>query len=409
MSNITSIELVIQVDGQATLSSLSLRGKSLLYVSVEAQPYRLVTNGTLLKQVTLDGFTGELTFINGASALSAAGQVVYILAEDSHSHQHQPCNPCGQVAHNHRHEYTVGCHCNSCSGRMYQIKASDVFYDGCPLNTIDANRGDNLATIICKIDEYLGNLSPVSGEQYVGQSGEIVISNQVIGIDPSYTQNIENQFNTINNSINNLSSCVSGSITSVVSTNPQIVPVVTPNPSGCGNVLTLNASLIPAGIYGGITKVQTTPVLNIPNAYFVSLNLVTPVVGDVLVFESVLQRNTAMNSDQTYTLTDGVTNLSFPLVHQNSILSGKLKVNVMEVKAVVVSTTPTTITLNVVGSFKTSYTPTLGFPIIAQDTKIIDFIPNGTYTFLTASLGITYTHTDTPTLVNFTSEIKKKL
>src|SRR5690554_4240172 len=96
---------------------------------------------------------------------------------------------------------------NTCTGCLQQVKGTCVFYQGATLTCLGITKGDTFDKSLKKINDLLCTLPTPTGAAYTGQTGEITIVSNVIGISPVYTNTINANFVNVENRLDVLEAC----------------------------------------------------------------------------------------------------------------------------------------------------------------------------------------------------------
>lgn len=286
------------------------------------------------------------------------------------------CNNCGKSS----------CNKSCCKGCLQQIKGSCVFYQGAPLTCIGVTKGDTFDKSLKRINDLLCTLPTPTGVAYTGQTGEITIVSNVIGISPVYTNTINANFTNVENRLGDLESCEAGNISNITTTTPGLSISFLPNPSGCGRSARINYSGgSTSNSNSGIILNHTTSTPSISTSYqsplpFTAVQSLK--VGDEVIIRGSLSRGTARLGLQSYIIADNITSLAFTDVHDNSILGATYKINVFEITLLIVAKTTNTTTLKASGDFKTSYTYNSDPNFIQTgDSTDVTYVGTSTITF----------------------------
>lgn len=302
-------------------------------------------------------------------------------------------------------------HCQ-CKGSLYQVKSDDVFYTGSPLGCIGVVPGMNLTKSLEEIASVVCSIPGVSGMDYTGVSGQITVIDHEIGIDPAYTNTINNSIADVASDVLALETCVNDAVNFVESANASIVVSIAPNTSGCGNKAVLTYVDSSSGsLKSGVYYSQPTPVIGISNSYSVAIGTLASQVqtGDILVLKGVLSRSSSKQGTQSFTLTDGTTSIAIGVVGDFSVYGATRKLHEFEIQAQVANVISGQVVLRLSGNFKSTYTYDITPSIMkTSNPDYIAYNNEVSTPFTASSLALSMPNTDSPDLMQFYVELKRK-
>jgi len=207
--------------------------------------------------------------------------------------------------------------CPTTCGCVVQVPGTCVFYQGSNLTCLDVTKGDNYDDILSNINNIVCDLLPPTGSNtYIGETGQITVINNVIGLDPAITTLL----NTHTTNITNLQTCVSNGVRNITTTPGSGLTVTFSPQTTCGRTATINytAPAIPLsqkqGIIDNITENTSTASL----VYTYDLTPYDLKVGDVLKIKGDVLINALTTDpdclDKLIILTDNITNIPFTLL-----------------------------------------------------------------------------------------------
>ena len=207
--------------------------------------------------------------------------------------------------------------CPTDCGCTVQVPGTCVFYQGAYLTCLDATKGDTYDSILQSINDIICDLQPPTGQTYTPGTG-ILITGNVISIDPTITTRITNT----ENNITALQGCVTQTVKNITSSS---LNVTLAGQNSCGR--TLNIEYVPPeiplsqkqGIIDNVT--ENTSISSLTYTY--DLTQYDLKVGDVLKIKGNVLTNdpstTTNCSDIFIFLTDGsIPSIPFVLLTRGS-------------------------------------------------------------------------------------------
>lgn len=200
--------------------------------------------------------------------------------------------------------------CPTDCGCTVQVPGTCVFYQGTNLDCIDATKGDTYDSILQSINDIICDLQPPTGQTYTAGTG-ILITGNVISIDPTITTRITNT----ENNITALQNCVTQTVKNITSTS---LSVTLAGQNSCGR--TLNIEYTPPAIplsqkQGIIHNITEDVTINLSQTYSYDLSPYGLKAGDLVKIKgNILRDNTVLDtncSKQTIKFTDNSTTITY--------------------------------------------------------------------------------------------------